>query len=85
MYQLKIWEQEKNKKIDITSSSGLSDAEIEKMQQEAKAHEAEDEKRKESVTARNNADSLIYQAEKTVKELGDKADPEKSERNQCRC
>ncbi len=67
----------KEQKIDITSSSGLSDAEIEKMQQEAKAHEAEDEKRKESVTARNNADSLIYQAEKTVKELGDKADPEK--------
>lgn len=67
----------KEQKIDITSSSGLSDAEIEKMQKEAKAHEEEDKKIKESVTVKNNADSLIYQAEKTIKELGDKADPEK--------
>ena len=39
-----------------------------------KAHEAEDKKRKEAITAKNNAEALIYQAEKTVKELGDKAD-----------
>ena len=64
----------KEQKIDITSSSGLSDEEIKRMQDDAKAHEAEDKKRKEAITAKNNAEALIYQAEKTVKELGDKAD-----------
>lgn len=64
----------KEQKIDITSSSGLSDDEIKRMQDDAKAHEAEDKKRKEAITAKNNAEALIYQAEKTVKELGDKAD-----------
>ena len=44
------------------------------MQDDAKAHEAEDKKRKEAITAKNNAEALIYQAEKTIKELGDKAD-----------
>ncbi len=63
----------KEQKIDITSSSGLSDEEIKRMQDDAKAHEAEDKKRKEAITAKNNAEALIYQAEKTVKELGDKA------------
>jgi len=67
----------KEQKIDITSSSGLSDEEIERMQQDAKAHEEEDKKRKDAVTARNNAEALIYQAEKTIKELGDKADAAK--------
>ena len=67
----------KEQKIDITSSSGLSDEEIERMQQDAKTHEEEDKKRKDAVTARNNAEALIYQAEKTVKELGDKADAAK--------
>ncbi len=67
----------KEQRIDITSSSGLSDEEIERMQQDAKAHEAEDKKRKEAVTARNNAEALVYQAEKTVKEIGDKADAAK--------
>lgn len=47
------------------------------MQDDAKAHEAEDQKRKEAITAKNNAEALIYQAEKTVKDLGDKADPAK--------
>ena len=64
----------KEQKIDITSSSGLSDEEIKRMQDDAKAHEAEDKKRKEAITAKNNAEALIYQAEKTVKELGGKAD-----------
>ena len=64
----------KEQKIDITSSSGLSDEEIKRMQDDAKAHEAEDKKRKEAITAKNNAEALIYQAEKTIKELGDKAD-----------
>ena len=67
----------KEQKIDITSSTGLSDEEIQKMQDDAKAHEAEDQKRKEAITAKNNAEALIYQAEKTVKDLGDKADPAK--------
>lgn len=64
----------REQKIDITSSSGLSDEEIKRMQDDAKAHEAEDKKRKEAITAKNNAEALIYQAEKTIKELGDKAD-----------
>lgn len=67
----------KEQKIDITSSTGLSDEEIQKMQDDAKAHEAEDQKRKEAITAKNNAEALIYQAEKTVRDLGDKADPAK--------
>ena len=67
----------KEQKIDMTSSTGLSDEEIQKMQDDAKAHEAEDQKRKEAITAKNNAEALIYQAEKTVKDLGDKADPAK--------
>lgn len=67
----------KEQKIDITSSTGLSDEEIQKMQDDAKAHEAEDQKRKEAITAKNNAEALIYQAEKTVKDFGDKADPAK--------
>ena len=67
----------KEQKIDITSSTGLSDEEIQMMQDDAKAHEAEDQKRKEAITAKNNAEALIYQAEKTVKDLGDKADPAK--------
>ena len=67
----------KEQKIDITSSTGLSDEEIQRMQDDAKAHEAEDKKSKEGIEAKNNAEALIYQAEKTVKELGDKADAAK--------
>ena len=67
----------KEQKIDITSSNGLSDEEIARMQKDAEAHAEEDKKRKEAVTARNNAEALVYQAEKTVKEIGDKGDPEK--------
>ena len=67
----------KEQKIDITSSSGLSDEEIKRMQDDAKAHEAEDKKRKEAITAKNNAEALIYQAEKTIKDMGDKADASK--------
>jgi molecular chaperone DnaK len=64
----------KEQKIDIKSSSGLTDEEIKRMQDDAKAHEAEDKKRKEAITAKNNAEALIYQAEKTIKDLGSKAD-----------
>ncbi|CUH94145.1 Chaperone protein DnaK [Propionispora sp. 2/2-37] len=64
----------KEQKITITSSGGMDKEDIERMVKEAEAHAAEDKKRKEEVEVRNNADSLVYQAEKTVKEMGDKAD-----------
>lgn len=67
----------KEQKITIQSSSGLDKSEIDRMVKEAAAHEAEDKKRKELIEAKNNADSLIYQAEKTMKDLGDKADASK--------
>lgn len=67
----------KEQKIDIKSSSGLSDEEIERMQQDAKAHEEEDKKRKDLIEERNKGESLIYQAQKTIKDLGDKADAAK--------
>lgn len=67
----------KEQQITITSSSGLDQSEIDRMVKEAAAHEAEDKKRKEAIEAKNNADSLVYQAEKTLKEAGDKADQAK--------
>ncbi len=69
----------KEQKITITASSGLKDEEIDHMVKEAEKHAAEDEKRKKLVEARNNADSLIYSTEKSVKELGDKVDGAKKE------
>jgi len=65
----------KEQKITIQSSS-LSKDQIEKMKAEAEAHEAEDNKKKELIEAKNMADSLIYQSEKTLKDLGDKVTPE---------
>jgi molecular chaperone DnaK len=59
-------------KITITSSSGLSKDEVEKMARDADAHEAEDRKRKEEVEARNRSDQMIYSVEKTLKEHRDK-------------
>ena len=67
----------KEQKIDIKSSSGLTDEEIERMQQDVKAHEEEDKKHKEIIEERNKGEALIYQAQKTIKDLGDKADAEK--------
>jgi len=64
----------KEQKITITSSGGMSKDDIERMVKEAEANAAEDKKRKEEVETRNNADSLVYQAEKTIKDIGDKAD-----------
>lgn len=64
----------KSQKITITSSSGLSKEEIERMQKEAELHAEEDNKRRELAEARNNADQLVYSVEKTIKELGDKVD-----------
>ncbi len=62
----------KTQHITITASSGLSDAEVERMRKDAESHKAEDDKRKELVEAHNTADSAVYTAEKTLKDLGDK-------------
>ncbi|RIX54108.1 molecular chaperone DnaK [Paenibacillus nanensis] len=70
----------KSQKITITSSSGLSDAEIEKMMKDAELHAEEDRKRKELVEAKNTADQLVYSTEKTIKELGDKVDASEVEK-----
>lgn len=64
----------KEQKITITNSSGLSDDDIEKMQKEAEQHEEEDKKRFEIIEAKNQGDNLSYQAEKVLKEAGDKID-----------
>ncbi|EGL16219.1 MULTISPECIES: molecular chaperone DnaK [Paenibacillus] len=64
----------KSQKITITSSSGLSDDEIDKMMKDAEAHAEEDRNRKELVEVRNQADQLVYSTDKTIKELGDKVD-----------
>jgi molecular chaperone DnaK len=64
----------KEQKISITGSSGLSKEEVERMQKEAEAHADEDRKAKEGIEIRNNADTLAYQSEKQLKELGDKLD-----------
>lgn len=66
----------KEQKITITSSGGLSDEEIDRMVKDAEAHAAEDKKRKEEVEARNEADSLVYQAEKAVKDMEGKGEEE---------
>jgi len=66
----------KEQKITITSSSGLNKDDIDRMVKDAEAHAAEDKKRREEVEVRNNADSLAYNAEKTIKDAGDKADKE---------
>jgi molecular chaperone DnaK len=62
----------KEQQIRIQASGGLSDTDIEKMVKDAEAHKAEDEKRKKLVEARNQADALIHNAEKQVKDAGDK-------------
>ena len=66
----------KEQKITITASSGLSEAEIERMVNEAKAHEADDKAAKDKIETKNQADSMVYQTEKQLKEHGDKLPPE---------
>ena len=61
-------------KITITSSTNLSDEDIDRAVKEAEKYAAEDKKRKEEVETRNNAESIVYQCEKTLGELGDKVD-----------
>jgi molecular chaperone DnaK len=62
----------KEQKIVIQSSSGLSDAEIQKMVKDAEEHAADDARRREEIEVRNHADSAHYQAEKMLREQGDK-------------
>jgi molecular chaperone DnaK len=62
----------KEQSIRITSSSGLSKEEVEKMKKDAQAHTAEDRKRKEEVEVHNQADNLVFQTRKHIKEFGDK-------------
>ena len=62
----------KDQKITITSSSGLSKEEVERMAKEADAHSAEDKAQRESIEAKNQLDSMVYQIEKMLKESGDK-------------
>ncbi len=67
----------KEQKIHIEAGSGLSKEEVEKMKAEAKAHEAEDKAAKEKIEKLNQADSLIFQTEKQLKEFGDKVPADK--------
>ncbi len=67
----------KEQKISITGSSGLSKDEVENMQRDAEAHAEEDRKAKEAIEIKNNADTLAYQSEKQLKDLGDKVSEDK--------
>jgi molecular chaperone DnaK len=66
----------KEQKITITASSGLSKDEVEKLQREAESHAAEDAKRREEIELRNQADTLAYSAERTLREHADKVPAE---------
>lgn len=68
----------KEQRISITSSIGLSDHDIDRMVKDAEKHAAEDQKRRELVEAKNQAEQLAYSAEKTLKDLGDKAPEDKA-------
>jgi molecular chaperone DnaK len=70
----------KEQKIRIEASSGLSDAEIERMVKDAESHASEDEERREKVEARNQLDSLVYQVEKDTGEWGDMVSSDTKER-----
>ncbi len=62
----------RSQNITITASSGLSEDEVERMRQEAELHAEEDRKNRELIEAKNHADNMVYSAEKTLKDLGDK-------------
>ncbi len=66
---------QKEQKIQITASSGLSKEEVDKMMREAESHAEEDRKRKEEIETRNHADQAAYAAEKMLKDAGDKLSP----------
>ena len=69
----------KEQAITITSSTNLSDEEIEKMRKEAEEHAEEDKKKKEEADIKNEAEQLIFQTEKAIKDLGDKVDSKEKE------
>src|SRR5512135_336505 len=62
----------KEQKVTITASTNLNKADIDRMVQESRQHEAEDKKRRELIDAKNTADNLVYQTEKALRDLGDK-------------
>jgi molecular chaperone DnaK len=64
----------KEQRITITASSGLSDSEVEQMVQDAESHAEEDRRRREEADARNNADSLVYSVERSLKGINGKVD-----------
>jgi len=66
----------KEQSIRIEASSGLSDSEVDRMVKDAKGHEAEDQRKKDEIDARNRADQLVYETEKNLKEMGDKLNPD---------
>ena len=66
----------KEQSIKITGSTGLTDDEIARMTKEAEEHAKEDEAKKEEIETKNKADTLVYQAEKSLKDAGDKVKPE---------
>ena len=69
----------KEQSITITSSTNLSDEEIEKMRKEAEENKEADEKRKEEAEVKNEAEQMVFQTEKAIKDLGDKADKKEVE------
>jgi len=66
----------RSQNITITASSGLSESEVEEMRRQAEAHAEEDQRRRDLIEARNTADNAIYNAEKTLKDFGDKVPAE---------
>lgn len=72
----------KEQEIKITGSSGLSDSEIEKMVKDAELNKEEDKKKKEIIEVRNQADSLVYQSQKSLDEMKDKIDASEAEKIQ---
>ena len=69
----------KEQSITITASTNLSDEEIDKMMKEAEAHKEEDKKKKEEADLKNEAEQMIFQTEKSLKDLGDKVDKKEKE------
>ena len=74
----------KEQQIRIQASGGLSEADINKMVKDAEAHAAEDKKRRESVDAKNHGESLVHDAEKALKEYGDKVAQSDTQRDRSR-
>ena len=75
----------KSQNITIQSDSGMSKEDIDRMVKEAEAHAAEDKKQKEAIDVKNSGDSLVYQAEKAIKDFGDKVDKAKVDEVQKAC